>query len=158
MQSRRRLLLGALVVIALGVFCAPSLWLHLVTEPRMRRTIAEADRMTIRVPSVGTDWDRAKMKEIVVTDPAQLAALKRDLLGHSGHGGGPPRQDKCFEGWERRSPYDAWPHIIFTAPGRRPVKVWLPLGDCQVWPEGLPWGWSSVGDFMVRIDRLAGPF
>ncbi|MFH0801931.1 MAG: formylglycine-generating enzyme family protein [bacterium] len=75
-----------------------------------------------------------------IADPVVIKYLVSIILKDRERGG-PRVFCKCFEGWE----YDKrnWPRVEFETPGGAREILWMPKGDCQIWPARLPVGWSA---------------
>lgn len=150
--------LWALVVLAAGAagILVPRVIRPLLVERQVRRNIGRATRVTISqpLPSGGTEGRRSWE----ISDPAAVDHFSSLLLEHVRRGYRVDR-DKCFEGVDEAEGGQAWPTVSFAyGTDEGSEDILLPLGDCQVWPRRLPWGWSGSGTtFAGEIHRLTGP-
>ena len=124
-------------------------------EAELKSRIRNATSVTIFYLPHGSPWDPRgeELRSEPFFDPEKVASLvaglSKDLRRYDAG------DDKCFEGIEHCREY--WSRAVFTDTQGQKATIYLPMGDCGVWPEGLPWGWDyGSGIFIDRVFKMIG--
>lgn len=150
MSRRMRIVLS----VALGLVLAlMALALRpLLVELQVKRHLAAAQEVTIIIAD--PILDASPVRQWRLRDTQAVSYLAHILLDRETRRSD-PHHDKCFEGWETHHAGGKWPRVIFNCGRGRYETIYLPLGDCQVWSDHLPWGWAWSGStFANAIGRL----
>lgn len=153
--GRGGILVAGLAVLGAGPFFARPFILEIMLKDRVSR----ATSVTIVYLRDGFAWEQGKSKQdlasVTVISSPEVTEIVNSLRGPLLSGtsrGYDPSKDKCFEGFKEHRGF--WPRVVFVTPDRKRVTIYLPYGDCGVWPDGLPWGWGGGWPLRYAAEKI----